>query len=201
MSTILITGCSSGFGLLPAVQFAEAGDAVYAGVRGAGTAGQLRAVADEHEQLNIVDIDVVDPASVEACVEEVIAASGRIDVLVNNAAVARSPPSRTDDDQARRLMETNFMGPLRVTPGVLPRMRAQGGARVILVSSVGRIRRLAVHGVYVSEQVRDRSDGGGAGDGGRSDGHHRFDRGTWLVEPPSTPRLRSPNPRSPSRRR
>ena len=61
----------------------------------ADTADQLRAAAEQHEQLNIVVIDVVDPASVEACVSGVIAASGRIDVLVNNAAVATSPPSKT----------------------------------------------------------------------------------------------------------
>jgi NAD(P)-dependent dehydrogenase (short-subunit alcohol dehydrogenase family) len=121
VSTILITGCSSGFGLRTAVEFARAGDDVHAGVRDAGTADQLRAAAEQHERLNIVVIDVVDPASVEACVSGVIAASGRIDVLVNNAAAVATfaAVEDTDDDEARRIMETNFMGPLRVTRAVL----------------------------------------------------------------------------------
>jgi NAD(P)-dependent dehydrogenase (short-subunit alcohol dehydrogenase family) len=137
VSTILITGCSSGFGLLTAVEFARAGDDVYAGVRDAGTADQLRAAAEQHQNLSMVVVDVVDPVSVEACVSRVIAASGRIDVLVNNAAVATfAAVEDTEEDEARRIMETNFMGPLRVTRAVLPQMRAQGGGRVILVSSV-----------------------------------------------------------------
>jgi NAD(P)-dependent dehydrogenase (short-subunit alcohol dehydrogenase family) len=149
VSTILITGCSSGFGLLTAVEFTRAGDEVYAGVRDAGTADQLRAAAEQHQNLNVVVLDVVDPASVEACVAGVIAASGRIDVLVNNAAVATfGAIEDTDDDEARRIMETNFMGPLRVTRAVLPQMRAQGGGRVILVSSVNGFVGLPFTGVY-----------------------------------------------------
>ena len=149
MSTILITGCSSGFGLLTAVEFARAGDDVYAGVRDADTADQLRAAAKQHEQLNMVVIDVLDPASVEACVSGVIAASGRIDVLVNNAAVATfAAIEDTDDDETRRIMETNFMGPLRVTRAVLPQMRAQGGGRIILVSSVNGFIGMPFTGVY-----------------------------------------------------
>src|SRR5215207_2879380 len=88
VGTILITGCSSGFGLLTAVEFARGGDDVYAGVRDPDTADQLRAAAEQHRNLNVVVVDVDDLASVEACVSRVIDASGRIDVLVNNAAVA-----------------------------------------------------------------------------------------------------------------
>src|SRR3954447_23634245 len=126
---------SSGFGLLSAVEFARAGDDVYAGMRDAEAADQLRAAAEQHKQLNVVVIDVVDPASVEACVSGVIAASGRINVLVNNPAVATfaAVGDTDDDDEARRIMETNFMLALRVTRAVLPHMRAQGGGRVILV--------------------------------------------------------------------
>jgi NAD(P)-dependent dehydrogenase (short-subunit alcohol dehydrogenase family) len=149
VSTILITGCSSGFGLLTAVEFARAGDDVYAGVRDAGTAEQLRAAAQQHANLNVVVIDVVDPASVEEAVADVVAASGRIDVLVNNAAVATfAAVEDTDDDEAGRIMETNFMGPLRVTRAVLPQMRAQGEGRVILVSSVNGFVGLPFTGVY-----------------------------------------------------
>ena len=149
MSTILITGCSSGFGLLTAVEFARAGDDVYAGVRDADTADQLRASAEEHKNLNVVVVDVDDLASVDACVSGVIDASGRIDVLVNNAAVATfAAVEDTDDEEAHRIMETNFMGPLRVTRAVLPQMRAQGGGRIILVSSVNGFIGLPFTGVY-----------------------------------------------------
>jgi NAD(P)-dependent dehydrogenase (short-subunit alcohol dehydrogenase family) len=149
VSTILVTGCSSGFGLLTAIELARAGDDVFAGVRDVDTADQLRAAAEQHEHLNVVVIDVVDPASVNACVSGVIAVAGRIDVLVNNAAIATfAAIEDTDDDEARRIMETNFMGPLRVTRAVLPHMRAQGGGRVILVSSVNGFVGLPFTGAY-----------------------------------------------------
>ena len=93
----------------------------------------------------MVVIDVVDPASVEACVSGVIAASGRIDVLVNNAAVATfAAVEDTDDDEAQRIMETNFMGPLRVAPPCATDAGAGWGTGHPGV--VGeRIHRLAVH--------------------------------------------------------
>ncbi len=149
MSTVLITGCSSGFGLLTALEFARAGDDVYAGVRDPESADRLRAAAVEQQRLNIVTIDVVEPSSVDACVSRVITESGRIDVLVNNAGVATlAAVEDTDDDEARRLMEINFMGPLRLTRAVLPHMRAQCGGRIILVSSVNGFVGLPFTGGY-----------------------------------------------------
>src|SRR3954454_3960766 len=113
MSTILITGCSSGLGLLTALEFARAGDDVYAGVRDLDTADHLRGSArDGQLKLNIVGLDVTDPSSVHDCVSRVIEEAGRIDVLVNNAAIATfAAVEDTDDDEAQRMMQTNFLGP------------------------------------------------------------------------------------------
>ena len=150
MSSILITGCSSGFGLLTALEFARAGDDVYAGVRDVDSAAQLRdAASEEHLRVDILELDVLEAASVEACVANVLSDVGKIDVLVNNAAVASfAAVEDTDDDEARRIIDTNFMGPLRITRAVLPHMRAQGAGRIILVSSVNGFIGMPFTGAY-----------------------------------------------------
>jgi len=155
MSSILITGCSSGFGLLTALEFARSGDEVYAGVRSVESADQLRARAAEQQlDVNVVTIDVLDPACVEACVAQVLSQSGRIDVLVNNAAIATvAAVEDSDDELARGIMDTNFMGPLRLTRAVLPHMREQGAGRILLVSSVNGFIGLPFMSVYSASKA------------------------------------------------
>src|SRR5206468_9236494 len=93
MAVVLITGCSSGIGLATARHFARLGDEVHAGVRHPSTAWELTA-AIESDKLKIapLTLDVDDDASVRRGVQEVIARSGRIDVLVNNAGIGGGGP-------------------------------------------------------------------------------------------------------------
>src|SRR5262245_52518277 len=93
MSVVLITGCSSGIGLATARHFARLGDEVHAAVRTIGTAAELIA-AIENDKLRIspLTLDVDDDASVRRGVQNVIARSGRIDVLVNNAGIGGGGP-------------------------------------------------------------------------------------------------------------
>jgi len=102
MAVVLITGCSSGIGLATARHFARLGDEVHAGVRHPSTAGELTA-AIESDKLKIapLTLDVDDDASVRRGVQEVIARSGGIDALVNNAGIGGAARSRTCRSSSR----------------------------------------------------------------------------------------------------
>ncbi len=150
MAVVLVTGCSSGFGLLTAIEFAKQGDRVFAGVRTVSSAGLLAAeAAAANVDVTIVPVDVTDVASVERCVATVLEDAGRVDVLVNNAGIAAfAAVEDTHDDSARIVMETNFMGPLRMVRSVLPAMRANGHGRIVMVSSANGITGVPFTGVY-----------------------------------------------------
>ena len=114
---VLITGSSSGFGRLIAETLARKNYYVFATMRAvqdrnANTARELRALAErESLQLNVLELDVTDDASVERAVAEAIAQTGRIDVLINNAGYALfGLAAATTLEQARRIIETNFLG-------------------------------------------------------------------------------------------
>ncbi|TAK59094.1 MAG: SDR family oxidoreductase [Dehalococcoidia bacterium] len=138
MAVVLITGCSSGFGMLAAVEFARRGDAVYASMRDTLKSGPL---LDEAKaagaSVRVIPLDVTDAASVKAAVADMMAREGRIDVLVNNAGVGmHGPVEEAEDDEAHALFETNVFGLLRVTRAVAPQMRAQGSGAIVNVSSL-----------------------------------------------------------------
>jgi NAD(P)-dependent dehydrogenase (short-subunit alcohol dehydrogenase family) len=133
----LITGCSSGFGLLSAVGLAQAGFHVVATMRRLEGQGPLGARAKTAGvTLDVQQLDVTDAASIERCRAHVAERCGRLDVLVNNAGYALVGPM--EDISAGRLraqLETNVVGAAEVTRAFLPMMRARRRGRVINVSS------------------------------------------------------------------
>lgn len=139
---ILITGCSSGFGLQSAALFAERGWRVWAGVRNPDRATALRAAAAEASpgSIDILSLDVTNPDQVASAVAEMDRAAGGVDVLVNNAGYGYFAfVEQADLDEVRANFETNVFGLLAVTQAVLPVMRRQGRGRIINLSSlVGR---------------------------------------------------------------
>ena len=142
MATVLITGCSSGFGKLSALNFARKGDTVFASMRNTAKAGELeQAKQAESLPIEIVQLDVTDDASVEGAVRQVIDAAGGIDVLVNNAGLGiHGPLEETDDDEMKEIFETNFFGAMRVMRAVVPKMREQKSGTIVNVSSLaGRV--------------------------------------------------------------
>jgi NAD(P)-dependent dehydrogenase (short-subunit alcohol dehydrogenase family) len=144
---VLITGCSSGFGRLMAETLARKHYQVFATMRAvqdrnAKTAHELRALAErEALSLHVLELDVTDDASVERAVDDALAQAGRIDILVNNAGYALFGLAETATlEQAKRIMETNFFGVVRMDRAVLPHMRCQGSGLLVHMSSgAGRV--------------------------------------------------------------
>jgi NAD(P)-dependent dehydrogenase (short-subunit alcohol dehydrogenase family) len=105
--------------------------------RNAKNASEIRALAEKNAlSIYVVDLDVTDDASVERAVDVAIAKAGRIDVVINIAGYVVSGLAETvTTEQGQRLMDTNFLGPVRVNRAVLPHMRRQGSGVLMHISS------------------------------------------------------------------
>jgi len=144
---VLITGSSTGFGRLFAETLARKGHTVFAtmrdpGGRNAKNASEIRALAEKESlPIHVLELDVTDDASVGRAVDAAVAKGGRIDVAINNAGYYLSGlEEAVTTEQAQRLMDTNFLGPVRVNRAVLPHMRRQRNGVLIHVSSgAGRV--------------------------------------------------------------
>jgi NAD(P)-dependent dehydrogenase (short-subunit alcohol dehydrogenase family) len=136
---VLITGSSTGLGLETALYLAERGLRVYATIRDiANRDAVLAAAAARGVELEVVQLDMTDSASIERAVDEIVAANGTIYGLVNNGGIGlRGCLEDTTDDEVRRLFETNVVGTVAVTRAVLPHMRAAGRGRIVTITSVG----------------------------------------------------------------
>jgi len=91
--------------------------------------------------ISVLEMDVTDDASVQRAVDAAVAKAGRIDVAINNAGyVVSGLAEAVTPEQAQRLMDTNFLGPVRVNRAVLPHMRRQrSGVLIHISSAAGRI--------------------------------------------------------------
>ncbi|MCD1261508.1 SDR family oxidoreductase [Paenibacillus athensensis] len=136
----LITGTSSGFGLLTAVELARHGYRVAATMRDLSRSTALLDAAQQAgvaENIHGVQLDVTDASSIQKAVQAVWETYGRIDVLVNNAGYALGGfTEEIDMDAWRQQLETNVFGTIAVTKAALPLMRAAGRGLVINISSV-----------------------------------------------------------------
>jgi NAD(P)-dependent dehydrogenase (short-subunit alcohol dehydrogenase family) len=129
---VLITGASSGIGKEAARALKKAGSVVYGAARRSEMMNDL-----ERDGIRVLQLDLTDEDSIEACVKSIIEREGRIDILVNNAgygsygAVEDVPIS-----EARRQFEVNLFGLTRLTQAVLPSMRVKRFGRIVNVSSI-----------------------------------------------------------------
>lgn len=140
----VITGSSSGFGLLTAVELASRGYRVVATMRDVGRRSKLdEAVkaADVSDRIDVRALDIAKTDSVAAVIDGIIRDYGRIDVLVNNAGFAMA--GFAEDivlGELREQFETNFFGHVAVTKAALPTMRAQRSGHILMVTSIaGRV--------------------------------------------------------------
>jgi NAD(P)-dependent dehydrogenase (short-subunit alcohol dehydrogenase family) len=138
----LITGANKGIGLETARRLGARGVTVLAGARDEtrGVAAE-RALRDGGADARFVPLDVTDAKSAQEAADWIDREYGRLDILVNNAAIARGgPPSQTDLDTMREVYETNVFGVIMVTNAMLPLLRRAPAARIVNVSSeVGSI--------------------------------------------------------------
>jgi NAD(P)-dependent dehydrogenase (short-subunit alcohol dehydrogenase family) len=136
----VVTGSSSGFGLLVCVELALAGFQVVATMRDLARRGKLdeaARAAGVSERLDVRRVDVTEYDSLRPAVDAIDRDHGRVDVLVNNAGFAVG--GFAEDirlDELRQQFDTNFFGAVAMTKAVLPVMRRQKRGHIIMVSSV-----------------------------------------------------------------
>lgn len=127
MPTVLITGCSTGFGRETALHFAEKEWTVFATMR-----NPAASTLPVSEQLKILPLDVTDAQSVA----DAVGAAGAIDVLVNNAGIGWfNALEGTPLDTARAVFEANLFGTIATMQAVLPGMRERRAGAIVNVSS------------------------------------------------------------------
>jgi 3-oxoacyl-[acyl-carrier protein] reductase len=150
---VLVTGASRGIGRAIAQRFAEQDAKVvvhYASNDSAAKATLAELAGQGHRA---VAADLADPDAVESLVRQVIAAYGRIDVLVNNAAIYEAHPVLSTSyaqwrDSWRQTINTNLIGPANLIHEVVPHMVANGGGRIVNISSRGAFRGEPGHTAY-----------------------------------------------------
>jgi NAD(P)-dependent dehydrogenase (short-subunit alcohol dehydrogenase family) len=134
--TWFITGASSGIGRALTEKLLARGDRVAATLRRMSALDDLK--TRYGAALWTAFLDVSDASAVRAVVDRAFAELGRIDVVVNNAGYGLfGAAEEVSDDQARRQIETNLVGSIQVIRAALPHLRAQGGGRILQVSSEG----------------------------------------------------------------
>jgi len=145
MKTVLITGCSSGFGLETARTFLDRDWNVVATMR------NPRAVnLPSTDRLRIVALDVTDAESIRRAVE----AAGDIDVLVNNAGLGLfNALEGTPMDEVRSIFEINTFGPMAMMQAVLPQFRARKSGVIVNVSSSVTLKPLHLLSVYTASKT------------------------------------------------
>jgi NAD(P)-dependent dehydrogenase (short-subunit alcohol dehydrogenase family) len=145
MNTVLITGCSSGYGLETARLFHSRGWEVVATMR-----RRRDDVLPEGERLRVLELDVTRAESIAAALE----ASGPIDVLVNNAGIGgfgafEATPMAT----AREIFETNTFGVMATTQAVLPQFRERRSGVVVNVTSSATLAPMPLVAVYSARKT------------------------------------------------
>jgi NAD(P)-dependent dehydrogenase (short-subunit alcohol dehydrogenase family) len=145
MKTILITGCSSGFGLETAKTFLERDWNVVATMRNPREDALPRS-----EHLRVLALDVTDPESIR----QAIAVAGPIDALVNNAGFgAASPFETTPMATIRELFETNTFGTMALTQAVLPQFRQRKAGVIVNVTSSVTLKSIPLIASYTASKA------------------------------------------------
>jgi len=157
MPAVLITGTSTGFGRVTTEILAAKGWQVFATMRDLAKKGPLERTlkkAGLESQVTILQLDVNDPASIEAAVAAVLAETGNtLDAVVHNAGVAVAGAHEDiPDAEIRRVMETNFFGVLALTRAVLPTFRAARRGRIVVVSSQAAFAGQPANSIYCASK-------------------------------------------------
>lgn len=145
MQTVLVTGCSSGFGVDIVRYFLDRDWSVVATMR-----RPQEGVLPPSDRLRVLALDVTDAASID----QAVAAAGPLDVLVNNAGIGwLNALEGTPMKDARELFETNVLGTIAMTQAVLPQFRQRQAGVVVNVTSTVTVKPLALLSVYTATKA------------------------------------------------
>lgn len=145
MPRILITGCSTGFGLAIAQRFLAEGWEVVATMR-----SPREDVLPAHERLTVLPLDVTNAESIAAAVAQ----AGPVDALVNNAGVGLlNVLEGATMENMREVLETNTLGPIAVTKAVMPQFRERGAGVIVNVSSSVTVKPLPALSAYSASKA------------------------------------------------
>ncbi|CDM62340.1 MULTISPECIES: SDR family oxidoreductase [Rhizobium] len=145
MKTVLITGCSSGFGLEIARCFLDRAWKVIATMR-----TPREDILPSSENLRILALDVTEPESIRRAIED----AGPIDMLVNNAGIGwLNALEGTSMDTLRHIFETNTLGTMAMTQAVLPQFRQRKGGIIVNVTSSVTLKPLPLLSVYTASKA------------------------------------------------
>ena len=145
MKTVLITGCSSGYGLETARHFHAKGWTVIATMR-----TPRNDLMPSSERLRLLPLDVTSPESIAAAID----AAGPIDALVNNAGIGTVGAfEATPMGQVRKLFETNTFGAMAMMQAVIPGFRAQGSGVIVNVTSSVTLAAMPLAAAYTASKT------------------------------------------------
>ncbi|WKD50070.1 SDR family oxidoreductase [Microbulbifer spongiae] len=145
MNSVMITGCSSGFGLETARFFFEKGWHVIATMRKPDNS-----LFPTSDRLSILELDVTDQNSIDRAVRE----AGPIDVLINNAGIGyMSPFENTSDEIVHKLFDTNTFGTFNMVRAVVPQMRGRKAGTIINLSSSTTLKPLTFMSTYTASKA------------------------------------------------
>jgi len=150
---VILTGASHGIGRAAATKFVEAGCQVVLIARSEARLAQLAATLGSEHTLAI-PADVSQSGAGQAILEKAIDHFGRVDILVNNAAIGLYGPSATASiADIQTVLAVNFLGPLQLTQACVPLMQTQGGGLIINLSSIVGRRSTPWNGAYCASKA------------------------------------------------
>src|SRR5690348_3978730 len=155
--SVLITGTSTGIGLMTAALLASRGWRVFATMRTLEKRALLEQTLEKtglQGRVEIEQLDVTSGASIAGAVESILARTGnKLDAVVHNAGVAAAGVLEdVPESELRRVMETNFFGVLGLTRALLPTFRAQGSGRIVIVSSEAAFMGQPANAIYCASK-------------------------------------------------
>jgi len=152
--TVLVTGCSSGIGYATCLVFARNNFVTYGSVRDLSKAGRIQEITNKEKlPLKIIRLDVNEDETIRIAIQKIIADSGRIDILINNAGYGMfGPIEEISIKEIKEQFETNFFGTIRLIKAIVPIMRKQINGTIVNISSmVGRFG-VPLNAAYVSSK-------------------------------------------------
>lgn len=147
--TIWITGASSGIGEALSIAFAKRGASIILSGRDEDKLEAVKSRCKNSKKHIVVSFDIADAKQAKEAYETIKAQTGKVDWLINNAGVSqRSLIMETTEDVERQIMEIDYFAQTRLTRLVLPDMIAQGGGKIVMVSSVAGLLGTQYRGAY-----------------------------------------------------